>query len=100
MVAVREYLNEAMWRVSAEGICNVIANTIQSRTAANIMAVTSVLNFPKSVCLRTAQRWLAKLGWIYGRNKKGYVDGHEREDVVDYRQNVFLPKLKVNISYP
>lgn len=48
----------------------------------------------KSISLRTARRWLIKLGWTYSQVKKGvYVDGHEREDVVQYRNNVFLPKM-------
>ena len=46
-----------------------------------------------TISTRTAARWLAKLGWEYDRDKKGYVDGHEREDVVAYRNNVFLPKM-------
>jgi len=44
---------------------------------------------------RTAQRWLIKLGWVWGRNKKGYCDGHEREDVVEYREKIFCPRMKV-----
>ncbi|KAJ7210488.1 hypothetical protein GGX14DRAFT_625775 [Mycena pura] len=47
-----------------------------------------------SISLRTARRWLHKLGWTYSQVKKGvYVDGHEREDVVQYRNEVFLPKM-------
>jgi hypothetical protein len=33
------------------------------------------------------------LGYRFVRNHRGqYVDGHERDDVVHYRQHVFLPK--------
>jgi len=43
----------------------------------------------------TARRWLIKLGWRRTVVRKGvYMDGHEREDVVDYRNKVFLPALK------
>ena len=39
-----------------------------------------------SIAKRTARRWLAGLGWRYGKLKNGmYIDGHEREDVVEYR---------------
>jgi len=39
---------------------------------------------------RTARRWLYKLGWRQTRLKKGvYMDGHERDDVKEYRK-VFL----------
>lgn len=42
---------------------------------------------------RTARRWLKKMGLHYGRFGKGvYFDGHEREDVIEYRQNVFIPR--------
>lgn len=34
------------------------------------------------------------MGWQRTKIKKGvYVDGHERADVVSYRQNTFLPKM-------
>jgi hypothetical protein len=48
---------------------------------------------PKTpLSIRTARRWLIKLGWTHTIVKKGvYMDGHEREDVVHYRQEEFLP---------
>jgi hypothetical protein len=46
------------------------------------------------LCIRTARRWLIKLGWRHTLIKKGvYMDGHERADVVKYRQEVFLPLM-------
>ncbi|KIJ08616.1 hypothetical protein PAXINDRAFT_88609 [Paxillus involutus ATCC 200175] len=48
--------------------------------------------FTKSISLATAQRWMEKLGYRWRKEPKGqYSDGHEREDVVKYRQTVFLP---------
>ena len=42
----------------------------------------------------TAQRWLIKLGWHRTQVWRGvYMDGHEREDVVEYCNKVFVPKL-------
>ena len=39
----------------------------------------------KKISLRTAQHWLHRMGWCYGKKTKGmYIDGHEREDVVKY----------------
>ena len=47
----------------------------------------------------TTQQWLAKLGYELKEAKKGiYVDGHEREDVVTYRQE-FLRKFAENERY-
>ncbi|OAX32505.1 hypothetical protein K503DRAFT_852125 [Rhizopogon vinicolor AM-OR11-026] len=46
----------------------------------------------KTVSLATAQRWMCKLGYCWKEEEKGqYVDGHEHEDVITYRQKVFLP---------
>lgn len=40
----------------------------------------------------TVKRWMHKLGYWWVRKHRGlYVDGHEQEDVVHYRQLVFLP---------
>ena len=40
-----------------------------------------------SISERTAHCWLGKLGWQYGRHQNSmYIDGHEHEDVVEYRQ--------------
>jgi hypothetical protein len=49
----------------------------------------------KPLCERTARRWLVKLGWQMTLLRKGvYMDGHEREDVRKYRQDVFLPAME------
>ncbi|KAJ7435575.1 hypothetical protein B0H11DRAFT_1666797, partial [Mycena galericulata] len=53
----------------------------------------------KKVSVRTAQRYLKELGYRWSEAKKGqYSDGHERPDVVDYRENVFLPRVRVLFS--
>jgi hypothetical protein len=47
-----------------------------------------------SICERTARRWLKRCGFEPKPTKKGvYEDGHEREDVVEYREKVFLPLM-------
>ena len=47
------------------------------------------------ICERTARRWLIKLGWRRTVVRKGvYMDGHEREDVVAYRVEIFLPTME------
>jgi hypothetical protein len=44
--------------------------------------------------LRMARRWLCKLGWRCMELRKGvYMDGHERPDVVEYRNVVFFPLI-------
>lgn len=45
-----------------------------------------------AVRVRTARNWLHKLGLEYSRvGKNVFFDGHERDDVVKYRQRVFVP---------
>ena len=48
---------------------------------------------PDSVNEDTARRWMRVLGFYPATHSKGYfVDGHEREDVVEYRKN-FLEEM-------
>jgi hypothetical protein len=54
--------------------------------------IKSSISYPQC---RTARRWLEKLRFSWRRVQKGiYVDGHERADVVQYRQEVFLPAFE------
>jgi len=56
--------------------------------------VLSHLKRKKTISLETAQQWLKKMGYQWTYNPKGqYADGHERADVVDYRNNHFLPAM-------
>jgi hypothetical protein len=49
----------------------------------------------KAISKTTARRWMLSLDYRWRREQKGmYLDGHERQDVVDYRQNVFLRRWK------
>jgi hypothetical protein len=45
---------------------------------------------------RTARRWLHTMGFDYKaiQKKKIYIDGHEWEDVVAYRNNIFISELR------
>jgi len=48
----------------------------------------------RGIHVRTARRWLHKLNWRYRQKKKGmYIDGHEREDVMEYRRG-FVERWK------
>ena len=47
----------------------------------------------KPICLATAHQWMKCLGYRWTTTLSGqYVDGHERHDIVDYRQKTFLPQ--------
>ncbi|CAG8728751.1 35412_t:CDS:2, partial [Racocetra persica] len=48
---------------------------------------------PPTISLNTAKNYLKELGYVYERVKKSvYIDGHEREDVVAYRE-IFLQRI-------
>ena len=50
---------------------------------------------PLQISERTAVKWLNDIGFHPQTHKKGiYIDGHERDDVVDYRK-LFLRKLEI-----
>jgi hypothetical protein len=52
------------------------------------------LKVGKGISLRTARRWLHCEGFKYTAHKKAlYYDGHERADVIKFRQEVFLPLM-------
>lgn len=49
----------------------------------------------KTIGLSTAQGWMHRLGFRWSKTPSGqYIDGHERDDVVKYRREVFLPALE------
>ena len=65
------------------------------RIAINIEILPRLLiSCGKGISCACTYRWLSRLGFYKSEVKKGvYVDGHEREDVIAYRQEVFLPEM-------
>jgi len=46
----------------------------------------------------TARKWLHKLRWQYTRKRNGmYIDGHEHEDVVKYREEFVAWCIRKNL---
>jgi hypothetical protein len=71
-----------------------VANVIASPEIQEIFRQKGICK--PSISDRTARRWLAGLGWRYGKMQNGmYIDGHEREDVVEYRRE-FVVRWKEN----
>jgi hypothetical protein len=51
---------------------------------------------PDSVTASTVRRWLKNIGFQRKMVSKGmYHDGHERADVVEYRNGVYLPQMEI-----
>ncbi|KAJ7576211.1 hypothetical protein C8J56DRAFT_761853, partial [Mycena floridula] len=82
MNAVLIFLNGLSNKITAEKL-------VQFLTRKNIMEEHDIT---KKISVRTAQRYLKFLGYRFTYAKKGqYTDGHDRADVVHYRDFVFLP---------
>ncbi|KAF8445087.1 hypothetical protein L210DRAFT_3364670, partial [Boletus edulis BED1] len=46
--------------------------------------------FNKLITPQTVQRWMKTLGYHWKKEPTGqYADGHKREDIVHYHQNIF-----------
>ena len=51
------------------------------------------MSINKTISVSTVRRWLNIIGYHYQQQKQGiYYDGHEREDVVEYR-HIFLSEI-------
>ena len=51
-------------------------------------------NAPNSITARTAARWIQFLSFHPKLQREGYyTDGHNRKDIVEYRDDVFLPRM-------
>lgn len=97
-LAVRNWISNTGEQVTAYGLAKAIGEYLNLRESISALQETFTPNGnrrTKRIRARTARRWLRKLGFKYDTVKKGvFVDGHERADVVDYRQKVFLPKWR------
>ncbi|KAJ7233607.1 hypothetical protein B0H12DRAFT_1028362, partial [Mycena haematopus] len=88
-----------------EGLCTdiklhlqEIGNHITAEKVVEFLALPEIMEkhgITRTISIRTARRYLRALGYQYTEIKKGqYTDGHEREDVVHERDNVYIPKIK------
>ena len=72
--------------LTAGGFCEYVNNDL-------LRNETLEPGYPRKIGLETARKWMHELGFEVVLKKKGtYVDGHEREDVVEYRKK-FLRKM-------
>jgi hypothetical protein len=95
--------NESM--IEDDGIAQDLAIHLQSlgkditaRKVVEFLSRNDVMEkhgITKKITVRTARRYLRAMGYRFQNPKKGqYCDGHEREDVVWYRQNIYIPKVQ------
>ena len=101
-LAVKEYLASAGESVTRQQLAYAInTNWSTGRLPIVNAGVITILPAPAlsvmntTLSSRTASSWLRSLGYSYKEVKKGvYKDGHEREDIISYHQNQFLPTLQ------
>ena len=61
----------------------------------NGSVLSDLPNAPRRISMKTATRWMYFLGFQPKKQRKGYyTDNHNRDDVVDYRDKVFLPTMQ------
>jgi transposase len=64
------------------------------RDMCNHELFSKISNAPESISIKTSCRWMKFLGFKLKSMTKGYyTDGHNREDVAEYRDEVFLPRM-------
>jgi len=57
--------------------------------------ILAKLNRTKTISHAMAHRWMKKMDYQWMARPRGqYTDGHERSDVIEYRDKVFLPAVK------
>ncbi|KAF9552179.1 hypothetical protein CPC08DRAFT_754904 [Agrocybe pediades] len=85
--------NSAREWLSAQTAGKVTPKAFQD-TLNKILLPSLAITPKRPIGERTSRRWLLRLGWRLTTLKKGvYMDGHERADVVKYRQEVFIPLM-------
>ena len=93
---ILRYCRENINTLSVELLHDFIHTSALPKLNAIIKAEHSMAHYPvdqmladfslKSLCLRTVQNWMTKLGFVYQpRRKTYYVDSHESEVNVKYR---------------
>lgn len=81
--AIREHLRCKGKYAQARDVIDFFATPDASKFA-------HLLGKPPS--LRTAQRWMHEMGYTWMKERRGqFADGHERDDVVEYRMKTYVP---------
>jgi hypothetical protein len=97
ILAMREFLAKAGDKLDSENLAQAVIQFWRDNKMDDGQHQLS--DIEKMISSRACRRWLNKeagLSWLESR-KGIFLDGHERQDVVHYRQNVFIPALK-NLS--
>lgn len=84
----------------AQWVTTWLVPTLRKRVVDGECDTFTLEEIPKLTVSTSAVRvWMKRRGFRFCRKKKGvYVDGHEREDVVADRKDIYLPRMKAIAS--
>lgn len=89
-------------QASARAYLKVIGKYVAAKNLVDFTkqpAIQHIFQFSRPISLATARRWMPKIGFQWRQGYRGmYIDGHERADVVKYRQEVFIPRWRELLS--
>ncbi|RPB06436.1 hypothetical protein P167DRAFT_580548 [Morchella conica CCBAS932] len=111
LLAAREYIAHAGQQITAQNLADSVVqywknslSWIDTADSEDILQIRETILALQNIELdetkwslsnRSAVTWLHRLGHDWKEVRKGlYKDGHERENVVDHRQQTFLPQLE------
>ncbi len=102
-LSVQDHIWSSGEKLTARDIAKVVGEYLKSNWARNAVAkilgseiafqLDELAEIPANLRIRSriAQNWLKHMGFSYNRVTKGiYIYGHERADVVEYWDQVFL----------
>jgi len=84
LLTIREHISAVGEKLASHELAKAVNEYLKEE---NIIGGAE--DWEHSISERTARIWLNKLGFQWKDVRKGvYVDSHERDDVVAYRQNI------------
>jgi hypothetical protein len=91
---IREYLRETLSLMGKRRSPRLFMLLLSNPDTNLLGKIEDIFNVraPTKISVETSRRWMHACGFHPTPKRKNYyVDGHEREDVVEYRNLVFLP---------
>ena len=84
---------------SVKGTPNMTSTSVSGSMTVLLPNSTLEPGYPRNISVKTARRWLHQLGFEIITPHKGiFIDGHEREDVVEYCKESVSAKDDRNYS--
>jgi hypothetical protein len=93
---IHQMITEYLWSIG----CDVIVKKFKEYVEQELFPSVGIEN-KKTISNTTAREWLKHFGWSFRTGKKDiYYDGHERPDVLAYRQEFLAEMLQLEQWMP